>query len=799
MNLTAFFLFGSKLLIAAGSFVFPGCVYSETNGNGANPQADNSTNKSVSPYVGSSECRECHSSFYEKWAPSHHGLAMQPYTPDFARAKLTASNATVTIGKYDYKADVHGATGLVWEQGPEGRKSFPMAHVMGGKNVYYFLTPAERGRLQVLPIAYDVRRKEWFDTTASAVRHFRDRPDEALNWREKPLTFNSSCHACHVSQMSANYDLGTDTYHTTWREPGISCETCHGPAEEHVRVCRAASRDKPPGGLKIIVTKKFSHEQMNSLCAPCHAKMSSITNAGKPGDPFFDQYDLAAYEDRDFHPDGRDLGENYTYTQWLTSPCVQSGMLDCLHCHTSSGHHRFNEAEANQACLPCHKDRVQNAQAHTHHLKSGPGGRCVSCHMPKTEFARMTRTDHSMRPPTPATTLAFNSPNACNLCHTNRDAAWANVLVRQWHTNDYQAPVLRHAGWIDEARSNRWTKLPEMLAYLESPNPGQILAASLIRLLANCPSNTVDSVLIRALKNPSPLVRSSVANTMGTRLNPGFVGPLLTAIGDDSRLVRIRAASALAAVPLENTPSESRPALERACVEFESAMNARPDDAPSHYNLGNFFYARNKIEDAAAQFQTAIRLQPDNLPALVNGALAENQLGRNEQAERYLREAFKLSPTNSAVNLNLGLLLGELGRPAEAIAFFRQALNADTNSVTAAYNLGILLTKEHPSEALEYFRQTLRLQPDNPKYLYTLTFHLHQNGQTTQAIGILQKALDRHVSHPDIYALLGRMLEIRGQTNDARNCYRLAAMDEQLPPEAREEFRQQSLAPTPLR
>src|SRR5690349_22286822 len=31
-------------------------------------------------YAGSSSCRECHAHFYELWAPSHHGLAMQPYT-----------------------------------------------------------------------------------------------------------------------------------------------------------------------------------------------------------------------------------------------------------------------------------------------------------------------------------------------------------------------------------------------------------------------------------------------------------------------------------------------------------------------------------------------------------------------------------------------------------------------------------------------------------------------------------------------------------------------------------------------
>jgi len=61
--------------------------------------------------------------------------------------------------------------------------------------------------------------------------------------------------------------------------------------------------------------------------------------------------------------------------------------------------------------------------------------------MPMTDFARMRRSDHSMLPPTPAATTAFKSPNACNLCHKDKDAAWADQWVRQWRERDYQAPI----------------------------------------------------------------------------------------------------------------------------------------------------------------------------------------------------------------------------------------------------------------------------------------------------------------------------------------------------------------------
>ena len=75
------------------------------------------------------------------------------------------------------------------------------------------------------------------------------REDQPVNWKESPYTFNTACYCCHVSQLSTNYDLKTDTYHTTWAEPGINCETCHGPAEEHNKIAQATPKGQPLPGV----------------------------------------------------------------------------------------------------------------------------------------------------------------------------------------------------------------------------------------------------------------------------------------------------------------------------------------------------------------------------------------------------------------------------------------------------------------------------------------------------------------------------------------------------------------------
>ena len=246
------------------------------------------------------------------------------------------------------------------ETGPDGETSYRIEYALGGKNVFYFLTRLERGRLQVLPLGYDVRAGEWFDVPASGMRHFPGDEEGAISWRDWPYTFNTACYGCHVSQIETNYDLDTDAYDTAWTEAGINCETCHGPASEHIRVCREAGGGDPPRDLKIILTKQFDVEQSNDLCAPCHAKSYVLTSRFAPGDRYFDQFDLVTLESPDYYPDGRDLGENYTMTGWSMSPCNRSGQLDCMHCHTSSGRFRQKD-DPNTSCAPCHEEKSRRS------------------------------------------------------------------------------------------------------------------------------------------------------------------------------------------------------------------------------------------------------------------------------------------------------------------------------------------------------------------------------------------------------------------------------------------------------
>lgn len=711
--------------------------------------------------TGSEGCKSCHKIFHDLWATSFHGLAMRPFTETFSRQFLTSQAHALTIGRAQYQAVIGAGQGWIAERIGGKEKTYPITYVLGGKNVFYFLTPLGRGKLQTLPLAYDVRTGEWFDMAASGVRHFPG-GNASVDWKAWPYTFNTACRGCHVSQLSTGYDAAKDAYSTTWREPGINCESCHGPGKAHVEACLSAPKDSPPKDLKIIRGgRSFSAEQNNALCSSCHAKARQFTSGMQPGERFYDHFDLTAYESPDYAPDGRDLGENYTYTSWSRSPCVRSGKLDCLHCHTSSGRYKFADPlRANEACLPCHAQRVAEAPQHSHHPQGTPGSRCVSCHMPMTSFARMHRSDHSMLPPTPATTLAFNSPNACNGCHKDRDAAWADAKVRAWSPRDYQAPVLRMAGLIAAARKGDWARLPEMLQCLTDGQPGlqadAVVKASLLRLLRACPAPAKWDAVLRCMSSSSPLVRGAAAEALATWPSRQAAHALLSAVSDDFRLVRIQAAAALSALPgalVKPNTTQAR-ALAQAKAELLASLKVRPDLWTSQYNLGNHYLVQGDNARALRCYNAALQLNPEGVQPLVNAAMAHARMGDAAKAKEKLEKALRQDPNNAPAHFNLGLLQAEQGDLKAAQEHLRASLRLDPTMAEAAFNLGLLLSENRPGEALHLLKQAVRLQPQEPRFSYTLAFYMNRAGDQDGAIKVLTKLLRAHPQSQEATLLL---------------------------------------------
>lgn len=362
-----------------------------------------------------------------------------------------------------------------------------------------------------------------------------------------------------------------------------------------------------------------------------------------------------------------------------------------------------------------------------------------------------------MLPPTPAATIAYGSPNACNGCHHDKDAVWADRQVRRWRARDYQAPVLKRAALVDAARKRDWTKLPEMLTYITDPDHDEVFAASLIRLVPPTQSREVHAALLLAARDPSALVRGAAVRALGLVPDPASLGALIAATGDEYRLVRVRAAAAMASAPAATTPPNRQEQVTKATEEYLASITARPDQWTSHYNMGNYRLDRGENREAIASYEAALKLDPRAVMAMVNASIAQARMGENDKAEKSLQMALTQAPGNAAANFNMGLLKTEEGDLSGAERYLRAAFKADPQMAQAAYNLAVIAARDSIGRAVRWCRRASDLQPQDPKYAYTLAFYLGQQGDRVEAVRILNTLVSRNPQDADALALLNEL------------------------------------------
>jgi predicted CXXCH cytochrome family protein len=112
------------------------------------------------------------------------------------------------------------------------------------------------------------------------------------------------------------------------------------------------------------------------------------------------------------------------------------GRDDAPNCTTCHEPHAAAElklpAENNALCLQCHKEFQPTAalSSHTGHGSdpiANAGARCVECHMPRivAHAGSQKLRSHTFWYPHPAGATETKSPDACLICHGDKDSAWS--------------------------------------------------------------------------------------------------------------------------------------------------------------------------------------------------------------------------------------------------------------------------------------------------------------------------------------------------------------------------------------
>ena len=129
--------------------------------------------------------------------------------------------------------------------------------------------------------------------------------------------------------------------------------------------------------------------------------------------------------------------------------------------------------------------------------------------------------------------------------------------------------------------------------------------------------------------------------------------------------------------------AENAGAPDQALQCYREAVEADPDYAAAHYNLGLARLISGENALAEADLRAALRLRPAFPEAWVALAEVLETLGRLPEAEAAYRSAIGLRPAYHQAHYNLGITLQTVGRYAEAEASFRRVLELSPGFVMA--------------------------------------------------------------------------------------------------------------------
>ncbi len=336
-------------------------------------------------FTGNDPCRTCHAAI----AKAYEATPM-------ARSTAPVKAANVPSGAYK-----HPASGLEYRIAANGRVTIRDAaagishqqqfdYVVGsGSAGFSYLISRDRWLYQA-PITWYAQKQRW----AASPGYDADR---TMAW-DRPI--DPSCLNCHASQLTHIYGTRNRYAAEPFRQPGISCERCHGPGSEHVQ---------SSGRQRLAVPSKLDPERRDDVCRQCHLMGEArIPRAGRAFGEFRAGQKLSefvAYFVLDY-PAGARLRSTSHVEKFAESACKKASgdKMWCGSCHDVHTTPADPVAWYRQKCQACHAPPASGKVA----SECPRTPNCIACHMPKLQAVDAGHgafTDHAIqrRPATQTT------------------------------------------------------------------------------------------------------------------------------------------------------------------------------------------------------------------------------------------------------------------------------------------------------------------------------------------------------------------------------------------------------------
>lgn len=323
-----------------------------------------------SGFVGPESCRECHAEYYAGFVQTSH----------YATSSLPSSKSIhgkLNSGDNVLETKIHG---FVYEISQQENDFFQTLKIeRNGKTYDYrkridIVTGSgthgqthlywEQDSLYQLPVSW-FAESGWVNSPGY--------PDGFADFARPIREDCMTCHATLVEFAEKRVNL-VDRKNMIL---GVTCERCHGPAEQHVNFHR---KNPNADGPKFIThPNDLPREKMNDICGQCHTGLSQVIQSPfnfRPGDSLHDF--------KRFPKESESGGGVHTANQQprlLKSKCyTETDTMNCATCHNPHQNEHANLPLFSKRCMQCHQMN-DCGQFATSGAKIATN--CIDCHMPK--------------------------------------------------------------------------------------------------------------------------------------------------------------------------------------------------------------------------------------------------------------------------------------------------------------------------------------------------------------------------------------------------------------------------------
>ncbi len=564
-------------------------------------------------YVGPEACAECHQENYEGASQTHHFRACRPVEAEQMPDGFDGDIATFGTNDEGLRFEMHQEGDQFWMHTVKNRgdrsqrlkSRLDLVLGSGGKFDDVFLSWRDDGWMYELPMVWLYPTQQW------ATSHF---DPHAAGDHSRPLTVR--CLECHNTWV--DHVVGTaNQYRRDGAILGVTCESCHGPASEHVNYHRENPDATQPAS--IVYPAELDREQQIAVCSQCHSnamKRRGPAFSHRPDQPLEESFQQLTTE---HHEDDHVANQTKFMKQ---SACFQRDQsMTCVTCHDP--HTRPAESGlGSHACNQCHQQEDCNDHAN---LPVALREQCVDCHMPpyiKINVNFRTQDDNFVTP------------------------------IRRWQHRIAVYPEARQEllrDWFAEQED------------AESAEKAEELTDQLVTFYLDRASECRDQH-----RYLGAIAAAREAQRIDDR--PEVREVLQDAVDQQTDLERLRATANL------NLRQRQLP---RAIEVFEEILQVKPDDAVVHGRLGTTLAQMGQSAQGVEHWEAVAQHDPNDAYGLGMLAWVALQDDRLEEAITYYRQADEIEPYEAKIKYHIGWILARQNNLSDALPYFRKALEIE--------------------------------------------------------------------------------------------------------------------------